>query len=263
MTPPQAFSLDDASYGGVGTVPQPQTASVFVKRLRALYPLSAEELTVAHQLVGSHQSLAGHVDIVRSGEPLTAATVLVRGLACRYRVTETARRQMTGFVVPGDICDLGFLSSRAATQGLLALGPVVVGSIDLAQLSAASEKHPNLMIAMMRAAALEQASAQELVVSLGVRDAVGRLAHLLCEMHYRLNVVGLVRPGNQFDLAMTQGEIGEALGLSTVHVNRTVQTLRRQNLIAMWQGVISIPDVERLAAVADFNAQYLAGGPKA
>ena len=109
----------------------------------------------------------------------------------------------------------------------------------------------------MRGAAVDRACARELVVSLGARDAVQRLAHLLCELHFRLSTVGMVTSGVQFELPMTQAEIGEALGLSTVHVNRTIQQLRRRKLVAMGHRTVAILDVAGLAAIAWFDGHYL------
>src|SRR5690606_25999545 len=108
-------------------------------------------------------------------------------------------------------------------QCVMSLGPAVIARVELTELAALADKLPNILLAIMRGASVEQACARELVVSLGARDALQRMAHYLCEMHNRLNAVGFVTAGGQFDLPVTQAELGEALGLSTVHVNRTIQ----------------------------------------
>jgi CRP-like cAMP-binding protein len=132
-----------------------------------------------------------------------------------------------------------------------------IGRISLARLSAVAERVPNIVVAALRGAAVDRASARELVVSLGARDALKRLAHLICELHMRLSSVGLVDSDNRFDFAITQAEMGEALGLSTVHVNRTIQQLRRRQLIAMGHGTVQILDLDGLAAIASFDPSYL------
>ena len=138
----------------------------------------------------------------------------------------------------------------------MTLGPTVMGRIDLKQLSALGDKLPNVVLAMMRGASAEQACARELVISLGARDAQQRMAHCLCELYTRLRVVDLVDRG-QFELALTQAELGEALGLSTVHVNRTIQQLRKKKLVAMAQGKVRILDFASLARIAAFDGRYL------
>jgi len=229
---------------------------VFIRRLSAHYPLQMHEATAIAGLVQNVSTLPPYTEILTDGKPAKEAVVLLGGIACHYRLLDSARRQMTGFVVPGDFCDFGFLSSSPVRQCVMSLGPAAVGRIDLGQLSALGDKLPNVVLAMMRGASMEQACARELVISLGARDALQRMAHCLCELYTRLKVVGLVDAG-RFEFALTQAELGEALGLSTVHVNRTIQHLRKQNLIIMSQGSVHILDFAGLAELAGFEGRYL------
>lgn len=243
----------DGAVTGTGT-------DVLVQRLNALYPLQGHETAAIAALVHETMPVPPHYEIFVDGKPAREAIVLLAGLACHYRVLDTARRQMTGFVVPGDFCDFGFLSSSPVRQCVMTLGPAVIGRIDLGQFSAIGEKLPNIVLAAMRASAIEQASARELVISLGARDALQRLSHFLCEMYHRLRLVGQVTTDGRFDLALTQAELGEALGLSTVHVNRTIQQLRKKKLIAMAHGQVTILDFRSLATIAAFDPRYLRPG---
>lgn len=238
-------------------LPHPSGSEVFVRRLNALYPLLAYEAAAIADLIHDVTIFPPYHDVLEEGQASKEALVLLEGLACHYRTLDTARRQMTGFIVPGDFCDLGFLSSSPVRQCVMSLGRVTIGRIDLGQLAVLTDKLPNVIVAAMRASSIEQASARELAVSLGARDALQRLAHCLCELHTRLRVVGLVSPAGQFELGLTQAELGEALGLSTVHVNRTIQQLRKKKLITMGQGAVTILDFPGLAAVASFDGRYL------
>ncbi|MDP2782725.1 Crp/Fnr family transcriptional regulator [Devosia sp.] len=229
---------------------------LFIRRLSALCPLQMHEAAAIAGLVRDVSRVSPHTTILEDGIPANEALILLSGLACHYKVLDTARRQMTGFVLPGDFCDYGFLSSSPVRQCVMTLGPTVMGRIDLKQLSALGDKLPNIVLAMMRGASAEQACARELVISLGARDAQQRMAHCLCELYTRLRVVGLVDRG-QFELALTQAELGEALGLSTVHVNRTIQQLRKKKLVAMAQGKVRILDFPSLARIAAFDGRYL------
>lgn len=232
-------------------------ADVLVRRFSALYPLQPQEGAAIAPLVTRVTNIPTHHEILAEGRPAREAVVLLSGMACHHRIFNDARRQMTGFVLPGDLCDYGFLSSSPVRQSVISLGPAMVGYIDLAQLSSLADKMPNIVVAAMRAAFIDQASARELVISLGVRDAMQRLAHFLSELHYRLKQVDLVSVSGQFPLPMTQAELGEALGLSTVHVNRTVQQLRKKKLITMSQGQVTILDQQALADLAEFDVRYL------
>lgn len=241
------------------TPPVYTRTEVFVRRMRSLYPLQAHELSALTALIQDVTVVPPHEEILVDGKPAKQAIVLLEGLACHFKNLDTARRQITGFSLPGDFCDFGFLSSSPIRQCVMSLGPAVIGRIELGPLAALADKLPNIIVAAMRAASIEQACARELVISLGARNAEQRFAYSLCEMYSRLDVVGLVK-GGQFELAMTQAEIGEALGLSAVHVNRTVQQLRKKRLITMGQGKVAILDFPGLAAIASFDGRYLLPG---
>jgi CRP-like cAMP-binding protein len=232
-------------------------AETFARRLGALYPLQMHELSATVSLLRDVTAIPSHHEILVDQKVAGEAMVLLEGLACHYRVLDNARRQMTGFVVPGDFCDYGFLSSSPVRQCVMSLGPAVIARVELTELAALADKLPNVLLTVMRGASVEQACARELVVSLGARDALQRMAHYLCEMYSRLNAVGLVTTAGQFDLPVTQAELGEALGLSTVHVNRTIQQLRKKGLITMGNGSVVMRDFAGLAAISSFDGQYL------
>lgn len=231
--------------------------NVFVRRLRSVLPLHEQEVSAIANLIREPIQLPAYEQVLVDGKAAPYAVVLLSGLACHYRMLDTARRQMTGFVVPGDFCDYGFLSSSPVRQCVMTMGPATIGRIDLKELSSLATRMPNVVLATMRAASADQASGRELVISLGARDALQRLAHLLCELYVRLNVVGLVNPEGQFSLNLTQAEFGEALGLSTVHVNRTIQQLRKPGIITLMHGKVTILDFGRLAEIAGFDPAYL------
>lgn len=250
--------LDSATTSqNLSTSPDRIDAAVFVRRLVMLYPLQAPEVQVVEDLVEKVYTVPAHQIVLQDDQTVDEALVLLRGMACHYKTMDNTRRQLTGFVLPGDFCDYAFLSSSSTSQCVATLTRSVLGKINLARLSAVAERHPHIVVAAMRGAAVDRASARELAVSLGARDALQRLAHLLCEIHFRLRTVGLVSTNGQFEFNVTQSEIGEALGLSTVHVNRTIQQLRRRKLVAMGQGQVTILDVAALAAVAAFDPRYL------
>lgn len=195
--------------------------------------------------------------ILRDGGKEPSIRVLLSGFACRYKHLPDGRRQITAFLTPGDICDFAFLSDSLVSQGIIAMSPVVIGSIDLDRFAQLVETHADVMVSVLRASAIENSATQELLVSLGGRNALHRVAHLLCEMHYRFDRAKLTRDGGSFDLPLTQSEIGEALGLSTVHVNRTVQLLKRKGL-AIWQDrTVTLPDPGALANECGFDPSYL------
>ena len=117
-------------------------------------------------------------------------------------------------------------------------------------------RRPDLARALWWATLVDEAVLREWLVSMGQRDAEERIAHLFCEMHLRLQAVGLAA-GRRFELPITQADLGDTMGLSTVHVNRTLQSLRGRNLVAFSSGTLEILDLQGLKDLSSFNPNYL------
>ena len=224
-------------------------------RMARLEPLSSGEVDAVCRLVRRVSRISSYEEVAR--EAGREVSVLLSGLACQVKMLDSGRRQITGLIVPGDICDYSFLTGDIGSSHVMALTPSHVGRIAVGSLTDLCDQHPRVMRAILRAAASEWAMTQERVISLGLRTALERVAHLLCEMHARLASVGLVGEGNSYDLPLTQAELGEALGLSTVHVNRTLQVLRRNGTITMRNGVVTIGNLDALREEAGFDPAYL------
>lgn len=233
---------------------------VLLRRLSTVSSLTPQSREAVLRILQPGRTVPARDTIVRDGSRETMVKVLASGFACRYLYLPAGRRQITGFVLPGDLCDFGFLSATPASQGVVALAPCLVAAAELDHFAAVVEENADIMTAILRCVAIDQRSTQERLVSLGGRNALHRVGHLLCELHFRLGEVGLVRPGEVFELPLTQSELGEALGLSTVHVNRTVQTLRRLGLAIWRERLVKLPDPAGLAALSSFEAGYLLVG---
>lgn len=229
-----------------------------ILRLNKFETLGSEEANGLRRGLRRSVLLPPYTDLLRDAS--RDVSVLLTGMAYQFKLMGNGRRQITGIIVPGDICDFGFLTANYAHGHYVTTTNSQVGRIPAAVFLALAEEHPALMRATLRAAAMASAIGQERVISLGSRNAMERVAHLLCELWYRLDVVRLVGPGNSYDIHLTQAEIGEALGLSTVHVNRTLQVLRREQIIALRQGKVSLDNLQRLQELAGFDPYYLDPG---
>lgn len=226
-----------------------------ITRLVKFEPLNAEACAALRRLVRRGPLLQPYAELMR--DAARDVTVMLTGMACQFKLMGNGRRQITGIIVPGDICDYGFLTGDPAQAQFMTTTSRQVGRIAAQGFMALAQVHPALMLATLRGAATQASIGQERVVSLGSRVAVERVAHLLCELWYRLDVVGLVGAGHSYDLPLTQAELGEALGLSTVHVNRTLQVLRRDAIITLRGGKVTIEDLSRLHEIAGFDPAYL------
>jgi CRP-like cAMP-binding protein len=196
-------------------------------------------------------------DIV-DGSRRTEVRLIRAGIACRYGLLQGGRRQITSFLVPGDFCDLGALLMGRMDHAVIALAPCEVAVVPHDRLFAAIEKHPRLALALWGDTLLDAAIHCEWVVNVGRRPPYARIAHLFCEVCFRLEAVGLSRD-RAFELPATQGELADATGLSLVHVNRTIRRLRADGLISVSKDrVVRLLDWQRLTEVAEFEPGLLA-----
>jgi CRP-like cAMP-binding protein len=196
-------------------------------------------------------------DIVDGTKEPTEVHLIRSGMACRYTVLENGERQITNLLVPGDFCDLRALIMGDMDHSVAALGPCDLAIVPHQRFFAAIDKHPRLALALWGDTLLDAAVHREWVINIGRRCAYKRIAHLFCEIWFRLKSVGLAHD-HVFDLPMTQADLGDATGLSVVHVNRTIRQLHEDGLIQMMKGrVARLPDWRRLTEAAEFNPAYL------
>jgi CRP-like cAMP-binding protein len=182
--------------------------------------------------------------------------VILSGFTCTYKVTGDGKRQIVAFGVAGDMPDLQSLHLKVLDISVATVSPCRVGFITHEALWDLCLRHPRIAAAFWRETLTEGAIFREWVVNVGRREAYNRMAHVFCEMLVRLRVVGLVED-HACDLPITQGEFADAIGVSTVHVNRVLQELRADNLIELKGDRLTILDWERLKQVGDFDPTYL------
>ena len=196
-----------------------------------------------------------HHDIVRAGRGLSSCHFLVTGFACSYKLLRDGRRQITMIHIPGDLIDFTKRASRS-DYAIAALTSCKVVAVAHETLRAAMYRNPQLAEHLWHRELIGAATQREWLVSLGRRTALAGMAHLLCELLTRLQQVGLSN-GYACRLPIRQAEFADMLGLSTVHVNRTVQHLRQTSMIS-WNGeALVIKDLERLIHLAEFDGSYL------
>ncbi|UYV15755.1 Crp/Fnr family transcriptional regulator [Porphyrobacter sp. ULC335] len=195
-------------------------------------------------------------DIASEGENPTAVRLLVSGWACRYKDLPDGRRQIVGFFLPGDFCDLNIYILSELDHSIGALTNVRYYDIQPHQFQEVLDERPHLLRALLWHEMVSAGIQREWLLSIGQRSPMERLAHLFVELYYRLQTVGLAT-GLSFDLPITQNHLAEANGLSLVHLNRTLQEMRREELIELSDKQLRIVDLDRLKRVAMFNSNYL------
>ncbi|MDE4914732.1 Crp/Fnr family transcriptional regulator [Methylobacterium sp. 092160098-2] len=182
--------------------------------------------------------------------------LVISGLAARYRVLGNGSRQITELYLPGDLCDLGYNLNGRAGDDVVALSACILGEIPRKILFTDSALSPDWAEFLFRAVAREGAIATERIVSLGRRSAYEAAAHLFCELWARMNAVGLADE-TSFPFDLTQVDLADVLGMTSVHVNRTLRELRTRGLVRVRGKVATILDHGALAQAADFDPTYL------
>lgn len=231
-------------------------AQKLARKLESITDLSRAERDALFALPMRVQEVRADQDVVREGDRPSQCCLLVEGFTCRFKYTDKGKRQIFAFHTPGDIPDLLSLHLTTMDHSLGTVTDCTLAFIQHDHLRAFMREHPRLADVFWCDTLIGGAIFREWMLGIGRRSAKTRLAHLFCEMFMRLKGVGL-ESGNAVPLPLTQNEVGDALGLSTVHVNRTLQELRGENLVEWDDGVLKVLNWDRLVETAEFDPTYL------
>ena len=225
-------------------------------KLRLRDDVSAAEERTLRDLVETTCDVAANRTVVREGETLDVSVLLLDGLMCRYRDLRDGARQIAELHVAGDFVDLHGFTLKTLDHNVMTLSPCRIAFVPHERLQRVTEEQPHLTRLLWFSTNLDAAIHREWVMSLGRRSALSRLAHLFCELKVRLEIIGLT-DGLSYDLDLTQLTVAECLGLTPVHVNRTLRQLRETGAVEFRSGRVTIHDWDQLTAIADFEPNYL------
>ncbi|GHB01723.1 Crp/Fnr family transcriptional regulator [Modicisalibacter luteus] len=229
---------------------------LMIRKLESIFTLSDEEKQALRDLPIQVISLKDDQDIVRIGDRPSQCCLVLEGFTCVYKLTSEGKRQIMALHVPGDIPDLQSLHLKVMDNSIASISPCTVGFIQHEDLRRVCEHYPRLTAAFWRETLVDASIFREWLLNIGRREAYTRMAHLLCEFLMRLEAVGLVEDGF-FDLPITQAELADVIGTSSVHVNRVLQALRADGLIQTKRTQVTIPDWEKLTVAGEFDPLYL------
>ncbi|TPG42679.1 Crp/Fnr family transcriptional regulator [Sphingomonas koreensis] len=217
--------------------------------------LSREERTALEEAVQPSRMVGAHSDLVGERERADSLFLIKEGWAARYVITRRGARQFLGLLVPGDLCNLESLLFDRLDYGVRTLTQATIVALPRDRALALTTQHPGIARMFIWRALVDNAILGKWTLALGRRSAKGRLAHLLCELSARLDVGG----GNEsrFAFPLTQEQIADTLGLTSVHVNRTIRLLREEGLVAIANQNMTITDVARLRQIGGFDPSYL------
>ena len=229
---------------------------VHLRKLRKRDEISAQEKAAIEDAISEVRSLPSDVVAISEGQELEVSTLLLSGWMGRTKMMANGERQITELHVAGDFADLHSFTLKRLDHDVVTLSDCTIGIVPHQKLQAISERYPHLTRVYWFMTNLDASITREWALSLGKRQALARMANLFCELFVRLEIVGLT-DGLSYEFPLTQAEVSECLGLTGVHVNRTLQELRRMGLIEVGSKRVTIQDWPALQSVAEFDPSYL------
>lgn len=230
--------------------------SSFVRKLEHFCSFSDEERAALDSLSDFPVVVGARHDIIREGDNPTGVNLIVSGYAVRYKALADGRRQILGYFVPGDICDLRVFVLKRMDHSIATLTQAEIKTIPEKRVVEVIDRFPRIMRALWWATLVEESITREWLLSMGQRTALERFAHLFCEIYHRADAVGLT-DGSSVVLPLRQSDLAEMTGLSVVHVNRVLQQLRKNGLVKFDGRMLTIVNLKQLEEIALFDPLYL------
>lgn len=230
--------------------------SLLVKKLQIHAALSETDRQDILALPFKLKTLEPQAYTVREGDPAELCGVLISGFAYRQKLTGDGARQIVALHIPGEPLDLQHLYLDVADHSVQTLTRADLAFVPRTELQKLARENASVGHAMMVMLQVEASISREWILNVGRRQAKERLAHVLCEFAIRLEAQGLAEEYG-YTLPMTQETLADVLGMTPVHVNRSIKALEAEGLITRNRRIINFPDWKRLRETADFNQRYL------
>ena len=232
------------------------SGTAVASKLEAFTRLSSDDWAALGQISRNFRFVDARRDVISEGDQPRHVHLVLEGWACRYKQLPDGKRQIVSLFVPGDFCDVNVYILKTMDHSIGAISRLKVAMITAEEMSALTAERPRITQALWWHELVTAAIQREWTLNIGQRSAYERLAHLLIELYLRLNTVGRAHHG-RCDFPLTQNDLADATGLTAVHVNRTLQELRRDGLIELERKQLQILDMPRLIDAAMFNPNYL------
>jgi CRP-like cAMP-binding protein len=229
--------------------------NILARKLEGLADLSLDDRALLDEALRRTRLVERKMTLVHEGDRPETLHLIVDGFACRSKHMPDGGRQIVAYLLPGDFCDLQAYMLDFVDDTVTTLSDCLVAEIPRHTVAALLAR-PAIAAALWRTTLTDTAVLREWLANNGRREGEKRIAHLICELYVRLRGVGLV-DGHAFHLPLSQEDIADAAGLSTVHVNRCLQALRAEGLISLKGGALTILDPTGLARLSGFKPDYL------
>lgn len=220
------------------------------------YAFSEEEGDLLRRRMTETLEFAPGDLIVPEDEEIGYSSLLVEGFSCRSKYGRDGSRQIMEFNIPGDFVDLHSYPLEILDHSITALTRCRIVKLQHKDITSIIEHDPRLARILWFATMVDASIHREWIVNLGSRSGATRLAHLFCEMLYRLRVVDLT-DGDSYHFPISQAELAQAPGFSNVHINRMLKDLPDKGLVTFRDKTVAIHELKGLEEAADFDPGYL------
>lgn len=231
-------------------------ADALIRKLEQFTQLSDEDKRLLGDAAKDVRNYGRRQDVIQQGDKPQHVHLVVEGWAARYKVLPDGDMPIMAFLIPGDFCDVRVTLLDVMDHGIKALSPCKIAHIPKDAISNILYRGDGLARALWWTTLVDEAILREWLVNMGHREAEQRIGHLICEMLLRSKAVGLTED-DSYEMPLTQDELGETMGLSSVHINRSMQALRSQDLIITTGKRMVVSDLDGLMAFSEFDATYL------
>jgi CRP-like cAMP-binding protein len=228
----------------------------FVEKLRGFSPLAAADVAELVALTSRSRVTKTRHDLIREGDRPGPVFVMIEGWACRYKILPSGTRQVLAFLMPGDACDLHIGLLAEMDHSIQTITPARVATIERVDMDELMRRRPAIAKAMYIAQLVDEGTMRAWITSMGRRTSIERVAHLMCELYLRARDIAMTGEAT-LTLPLSQVLLADALGMTSVHINRVLKDLRIAGAMTLHRGSLEVSDPDKLVRIAGFDEGYL------
>lgn len=228
----------------------------FVRKLMSFTQLQSGDIESLERATSHARKVAARTDLIREGDRPGPVFIMIEGWAIRYKILPNGTRQVMAFLMPGDACDLHISMLAEMDHSIQTATDARVATIGQSEMESIMQNHPAIARAMYSAQLIDEGTLRAWIVSMGRRSSIERVAHLMCELYVRAHSIGLI-DDTQLVIPLSQIVLADALGMTSVHINRVLKDLKLAGAIELRRGSVLILDPLKLVQTAGFDENYL------
>jgi len=230
--------------------------SPLVQKLDRIFDLTPEEKRVIESACTEQRDYGAREDIIHTGDRPWKSNLLLEGMVCRYRNLGDGKRQILAFQYPGDVFDAYSFILEVMDHNIATVAPSRIAFIPHEKMWEIIQNYPRIVRAIWKGTLIDGAVFAQWMTNARWKSAEAQIAHLLCEICERLDVVGLSNAGT-FDWPITSRDLEEALDIPTSIIEKTFEDLIARGWVEIGAGKLTLINSDSLRQLAGFDPRYL------